>query len=142
MRVIALACLVGSLLMVVSCGSDDDDGSPMVSGLVTVAADGPDVAELPDGATLTIAIQDTSIADAPATDVATETADLAGLEFPIEFALDYDPDAIDDSLTYSMLARVEAGGDLLMINDTFTPVITNGAPTSDVEVALVLIAAN
>jgi putative lipoprotein len=134
---------VGSLVVFAACGSDDDGGSgSTVTGTVGVPADAPPVSELPDGATLTVSLQDTSIADAAATDLATQTIELAGEEFPIEFEIEYDADEIDDALTYSLQARVEAGGDLLMINDTFTPVITNGAPTSDVEVALIVVAAN
>ena len=50
----------------------------------------------------------------------------------------YDPDEIVDNHTYSMNVRIEdADGSLLFINDTHIPVITNGNPTSDVEVPVI-----
>lgn len=49
---------------------------------------------------------------------------------------------IVDSNRCSVAARVESDGDLIMISDTVVPVITDGAPTSGVTIALVHIAAN
>ena len=60
-------------------------------------------------------------------------------EFPIEYELPYELGSIVEDRTVLVAARVEAGGDLLMISDTMTPVITNGAPKSDVDVDLISI---
>ena len=89
---------------------------------------------------MNVSLQDVSRADAPATVLSTQTIELT--EFPIAFELPYDLGDIVDNHAYTVAARVEAGSELLMISDTSTPVITRGAPTSDVTVALVYIAAS
>jgi uncharacterized lipoprotein YbaY len=154
---------VGALLLA-ACSSDGDagnDGTPVggnaggdepvatsatdtaVTGNVTIAADTPDVTFFPSsGATLSVTLQDVSVADAPAMVLSSETIELTDQEFPIPYELPYELGSIVENHTYSVAARVEAGGDLLMISDTMTPVITNGAPTSDVDVALISIADN
>jgi putative lipoprotein len=155
--------LVVSALLLGACASDGDTGTDdtgtdgsaagrsepaatsatdtAVTGNVTVSTEAP-LPELPAGATLSVTLQDVSVADAPAMVLSSQTIELTDQEFPIPFELPYDLGSIVENHTYSVAARVEAGGDLLMISDTMTPVITNGAPTSDVEVVLVSIAAN
>jgi putative lipoprotein len=135
---------VGALLLG-ACGGDDDAGNDgtAVTGNVTLAADAPDVTFVPSSAaTLSVTLQDVSVADAPAMVLSSQTIELTDQEFPIPFDLPYELGSIVENHTYSVAARVEAGGDLLMISDTMTPVITNGAPTSGVDVTLVSIAAN
>ena len=56
----------------------------------------------------------------------------------IPFEVEYDPAVIDPSATYTLRAVVEdATPMLLFINDTAIPVITGGAPTTDVTVEVV-----
>ncbi|MGA7757161.1 MAG: YbaY family lipoprotein [Ilumatobacteraceae bacterium] len=123
-----------------ACSSDDTAADTMVTGSVMAPPEAPPVAELPPSAVLTVSLQDVSIADAPATVLSTQTFELT--EFPIAFELAYDLGDIVDNHTYAVAARVDAGGDLLMISDTIAPVITRGAPTSGVDVALVYVADN
>jgi uncharacterized lipoprotein YbaY len=160
-----LVTLAVSALLLGACASDGDTGTDgtgtagttagrsepaatsttdtAVTGNVTIAADAPAVTFFPSsGATLSVTLQDVSVADAPAMVLSSQTIELTDQDFPIPFELPYDLGSIVENHTYSVAARVEAGGDLLMISDTMTPVITNGAPTSDVEVVLVSIAAN
>jgi uncharacterized lipoprotein YbaY len=149
---------VGALLLG-ACSSDGDDGNDgtsvggnepiatsttdtAVTGTVTVSTEALPVSELPAGATLSVTLQDVSVADAPAMVLSSQTIELTDQEFPIPYELPYELGSIVENHTYSVAARVEAGGDLLMISDTMTPVITNGAPTSDVDVALISIADN
>ena len=135
---LSFSALIALAVCTASCS--DDGERPAVSGTVTAPSEAPPVAELPNGSLLTVTLNDVSLADAPATVLSTETVEVT--EFPISFELEYDLGDIVDDHTYTVAARVDAGGDLLMISDSMTPVITGGAPTSGVEVALVYIADN
>ena len=159
-RMKLLVTLVVGALMLGACSSDDDaenDGTSVggdepvatsatdtaVTGNVTIAADAPAVTFLPSSAaTLSVTLQDVSVADAPAMVLSSQTIELTDQEFPIPFELPYELGSIVENHTYSVAARVESGGDLVMISDTMTPVITNNAPTSDVDVVLISIADN
>jgi len=90
-------------------------------------------ADLPEGAVATVALQDTSLADAPAKTIGMQKLDKLA-KFPFAFAVEYDPAAIQPNRTYTMSVRIEAGGKLVFINDTSTPVLTRGAPGKDVKV--------
>jgi putative lipoprotein len=90
---------------------------------------------LPDDAVVTVQIQDTSLADAPAVVVGEQIIETDGQQVPIPYKVAYSPDDIQDNHTYTMSARIEdADGNLLFINDTAIPVITNDNPTEDVEI--------
>lgn len=99
----------------------------------------PDGSVLPDSAEVSVEIQDTSRADALALTVGQSTftvTDPSVTEVPFEVA--YDPADIKDAFTYTLNVRIEdEAGDLSFTNDTATPVITNGAPTSDVVVEVI-----
>lgn len=141
---VAGALIVGATLLGACSNNGDTKGNEtVVTGNVTIAADAPDVTFFPSsGATLSVTLQDVSVADAPAMVLSSQTIELTDQEFPIPFELPYELGSIVENHTYSVAARVEAGGDLLMISDTMTPVITNDAPTSGVEVVLISLAAN
>lgn len=94
---------------------------------VTGTATYPDRVTLPPGAVLEVALEDVSVADAPATVIATDTRKNLGLP-PFPFSLTYDPAGIDDRHTYAVRARVTLGERLLMTTDTHAPVITRDAP--------------
>jgi uncharacterized lipoprotein YbaY len=60
----------------------------------------------------------------------------------IAFELEFDPALVDETATYTLAAAVvDEEGNLLFVNDTTIPVITGGAPTEDVDVPVVLVAA-
>jgi putative lipoprotein len=123
--------LILTVLVISGCSSGSDT---QVTGTIILPAG----ATVPDGATIKVQVQDTSLADAAATTIGEQTIDGDGQDSPIEFAVAYDPDEIVDNHTYSMNVRIEdADGSLLFINDTHIPVITNGNPTSDVEVPVI-----
>jgi uncharacterized lipoprotein YbaY len=93
---------------------------------------------LPEDAVLIVQLQDTSLADAPALVMGEYNAPTNGAQVPLPFAIPYDPAAIVDNHTYTLSARITDGqGNLLFINDTSIPVITNGNPTTNVEVMVV-----
>jgi putative lipoprotein len=107
-------------------------GSATVSGMITNV----DSAEIPEGATVTVQIQDTSLADAPATLIGEQIITTPG-QFPIAYEVAYDPTQIVNPV-YTMSARITAAdGSLLFINDTSIPVITNGNPTENVEIPVI-----
>jgi len=88
---------------------------------------------LPPDAVITVKLVDVSRQDAPATVLAEQVIEPEA-SVPVEFALEYDPAAIDDRMSYAVQARIESGGELMFINTEHIPVITRGGPTEDVEV--------
>lgn len=110
-----------------------ESSAASVSGTVTNA----DIAPIPDGATISIQIQDTSLADAPAEVIGEQIVEESA-QFPIAYQVDYNTGQIVDNHTYTMSARIEdAEGTLLFINDIAIPVITNGGPTENVEIPVI-----
>ncbi len=91
---------------------------------------------LPPDAVATVTLADVSRADAPSTVLAMQTISPAG-QVPIAFSLSYDPAAIDASHTYAVSARITDGsGTLLFISMQSYRVITQGNPTSGLEIVL------
>ena len=85
--------------------------------------------EIPSGSTLTVQLQDTSLADAAAK-VLGETVITDFSVIPIPFSVSYDPTVIDTRFTYSISARItDEAGNLIFINMTAFNVITNGNPS-------------
>ena len=84
--------------------------------------------ELPSGAMVSVQLQDTSRADAPAI-VLGEQIIQSPEQFPISFEVEYDPAKIDERNVYSMRVRIEDEGKLIFINTTSHYVITRGFPT-------------
>lgn len=104
---------------------------PAVEGAVRFA--GGEV-ELPEGAVVEVALQDTSIADAPAVMLGEQVIPDARY-LPVAFRIPYDPSDIDERFEYSLQASVTLDGRLLYINDTVHLVLTGGAPEDlDIEV--------
>lgn len=115
----ALACAA------VACGSAN-----AVSGEVQFHRD----VYLPDGATVTVKLLDTSYADADAIELGRDVIENAQ-QLPIQFTIEYDPADIEDRAEITLSARVEVDDELLYINDTVHPVLTQGNPrNSDVQV--------
>jgi putative lipoprotein len=109
-------------------------GTSDISGTVTYDPALP----VPADAVLTVQIQDITLQDVASTIVAEQVIPIQGQLPPLPFAVAYDPAVILPGNLYSMAARVtDAGGNLLLISDTVTPVLTNGAPADDVQVTLV-----
>lgn len=91
------------------------------------------IALSPD-AIIEVQLQDVSRADAAATVIASQTIETKGAQVPVPFALQYDPAAINPAARISLQARITEGGKLTWINTTMIPVLTNGAPTDNVEI--------
>jgi putative lipoprotein len=96
-----------------------------VVGYVIVAAP----AELPEGAVVTVQLQDTSLQDVAAT-VIGEQIIQGVVSFPIPYQVIYPVSVIEDNHTYSMSVRItDADGNLLFINTSAHLVITNDNPS-------------
>lgn len=103
-----------------------------VSGVVTKL----DRMALPPNAVVDVQLRDTSIADAAATVLSQQTITADGQQAPIPFELTYDPAQIVPSGIYSVFASITIDGQLQYISQAATPVITNNAPTTGVEVVV------
>ncbi len=109
----------------------------LVSGDIVVRDMIEDI-ELPSGAKVIVKLEDVSIADAPSI-VLSERIYEDATTLPLTYELDVDLIQIDEANTYSVSAQVDdAAGNLLYINDTMHPVLTNEtAQTTDVELIAV-----
>jgi putative lipoprotein len=95
---------------------------------------------LPVGYVVTIQIEDTTKADAPAKKIAEQVIKSQGVELPMPFEVIYDPGKINANHTYSMRVKVEDNaGKMLYANNTSVLVITHGNPTQNVVVIVVLV---
>lgn len=116
-----------------SCGSSSSD-KPTVTGTVTYQQR----IALPPDAIVTVTIEDTSRADAPADVIGQQVIETKGSQVPIPFAVPYDSNKIEENHNYSLRATIKDGsGKLLYISDTNVPVITRGNANKDVEIIVV-----
>jgi uncharacterized lipoprotein YbaY/heat shock protein HslJ len=85
--------------------------------------------ELPEDTVLYVRLSDLSLSDAEAQLIAEQVITGAS-EFPIPYAVMYNPKEIVDSHTYAINVRIEdSSGKLLFINPTAYHVITGGNPS-------------
>ncbi|WP_420456669.1 YbaY family lipoprotein [Rubrivirga sp.] len=93
---------------------------------------------LPPDAVVTVRLLDVSLADAPSATLAEQKIPTEGRNVPIAYALSYDPDRIEPRRRYAVRAEVRDGaGALRWTTDTTIPVLTQGAPSDDVEIRVV-----
>ena len=69
---------------------------------------------LPPAATLSVTLQDVSLADAPALVLAQQSGPING-QVPLPFHLSYDPTQIHPGHQYAISARIESDGQLLFV---------------------------
>jgi uncharacterized lipoprotein YbaY len=100
----------------------------------TVNSDTPMTWPANSPAYLNVEIREPNLADAPATAFA--YIPLAGLSFPVAFELGYDPAAIDPNKAYIFDARIIDNNQLTHQSAGGTPVLTQGAPLTDVTLTL------
>lgn len=70
---------------------------------------------LPPSATLSISLQDVSMADAPAVVLDQQKGPVKG-QVPLPFHLSYDPAQVKPGHRYSVSARIEVNGELMFIS--------------------------
>lgn len=116
-------------LLLTACGGDDPAESSTVTGNVTYLVR----MALPPDAVLRVNIQNASVADA-AMVIGEQVIPNAG-QVPIAFAVPYNPADVQENNMYLLYARIEdIAGNLLFINTQGQPVLTNGAPSENIEV--------
>lgn len=127
-----------------ACGSDMADDTVTASD--DAAASGAQVTgtlmyreriALRPGSVAEVWLLDTSLADAPAVEIAYQRIEDPGNP-PIPFALDYDPAEIREGMQYGVRATIKSGDQLLFTSDTHYPVLTRGAGNT-AEVMLVMV---
>ena len=69
---------------------------------------------LPPSATLSVSLQDVSLADAPAVVLDEQKGPIKG-QVPLPFHLSYDPAQVKPGHRYSVSARIEVNGELMFI---------------------------
>lgn len=114
---------------------EDPSGTTANSAVVTGTVSYRERIALAPDAVVHVRLDNVSHADRPAVTLAAQTIRPDGRQVPLPFALAYDPAAIDARARYVVRAEIrDADGTLLWTTDTAYPVITQGAPTEDVEV--------
>ena len=89
------------------------------------------------GSVVRVTLEDISLADAPAKILAEQILHPQN-QVPIPFSLSYDRAQIQPRHRYALRAQIRTdAGQLLWTTDTVHPVLTQGAPTDTVEIALV-----
>jgi putative lipoprotein len=114
-------------------GADRGGGSGRVSGTLYWR----ERIALRPGSVAEVWLLDTSLADAPARELAYARIENPGGP-PVPFELEYDPGRIDDRHQYGLRATIRADGRLLFTTDTHYPVLTRGAGQS-AELLLVMV---
>lgn len=94
---------------------------------------------LPAGCTLTVRLEDVSLADAAADLIAISTTEITQ-QVPLPFELSYDPCKLGNHhADYALAARIEHEGRLLWINDTRHPVQLTGENQTGLSIQVVAV---
>ena len=116
----------------VRCGEGGTVSIATVTGTVTYL----ERIALPPDAVVTVTLLDISQQDVAATTIATTEITTGGAQVPIPFTLEYNTQDIVPTNTYGVRADITVGGSPMFVTDTATPVITQGNPTTNVELTL------
>ncbi|AZE46877.1 Lipoprotein-related protein [Pseudomonas chlororaphis] len=88
---------------------------------------------LPPAATLSVSLQDVSLADAPAVVLAEQKGPVKG-QVPLPFHLSYDPSQVKPGHRYSVSARIEMAGKLLFVTTEHNGVKLDGSDPQPLKV--------
>ncbi|MEO7913173.1 MAG: YbaY family lipoprotein [Roseiflexaceae bacterium] len=91
---------------------------------------------LPPSARVIIQLQDVSFADAAATVLAEQTIDSDGKGPPFAFELAYDAAKIDSRFSYAVRAQIKDGDTLLFATTERYAVLTQGNPSSGIQIVV------
>ena len=127
MKCLRFLAIFGAATLLSACDSvDTETVSPEPAATVSGTVTYRERIALSENAIMEISLQDVSRADAPAIEIARQRISRPG-QLPIHFELSFNPDDIDERMSYSIRAKITDQGELLFINDTATPVLTRGA---------------
>ncbi|WP_426141288.1 YbaY family lipoprotein [Pseudomonas sp. DWP3-1-2] len=90
---------------------------------------------LPPSATLSVVLQDVSLADAPAVVLARQSGPVKG-QVPLPFHLQYDSKQIQPGHRYAVSARIESEGQLLFISTEHYSVKLDGSDPQPLRIRL------
>ncbi len=122
------------MIMLTGCG-DKTSSKTALTGLI----DHPHQMTLGDGMTVIVRIEDTTKSGAPGKKIAEEIIKGQGDIIPMPFAIVYDPGKINENHKYSLTVKIQdSTGAILYTSQSGVPVITQGNPTRDIDVAIVL----
>lgn len=131
-RLLGLCFLIGVLFL---SGCGDTLTKTALTGLI----DHPHQMTLGDGMTVIVRIEDTTRSGAPGKKIAEEIIKAQGDTIPMPFAIVYDPRKINTEHKYSISVKIQdAEGNVIYVNQANIPVITQGNPTHDIDVVVVL----
>jgi putative lipoprotein len=117
-------------IVVEPVASSEPASQQVITGTVTYR----NRSALPPTAVIEVTLADVSLADAPAKVISTQKIEAGGKRPPFPYELPYDPAQIDPRFTYSVGARITEGNELIFISDSANPVLTRGAPLTDVDI--------
>ena len=102
----------------------------------TITFDGEQA--IPEGAVMEVQLRDVSYQDAAAPLIASQTIEAPG-RFPVDFAVSYEPDDIDQRAIYGLQVKVTIHDRLLYINDTAFDVLTRGNPSRGIDMWVIAV---
>jgi uncharacterized lipoprotein YbaY len=129
---VVLAIAIAAFVFISNKG--DRNGAPGGDSVLTGSVTYLERIALLPGSVVEVRILDVSRQDVAADVIGETIITTQGENVPIPFSVSYDPTRIDERMTYAMSARILVGGELRWINTDHIPVLTNGNPTSGVEV--------
>ncbi len=122
------------MMLLTGCGNQPSSKTAL-TGLI----DHPHQMTLGDGMTVIVRIEDTTKAGAPGKKIAEEIIKGQGDIIPMPFAIVYDPGKINETHKYSLTVKIQdSTGVVLYTSQSSVPVITQGNPTRDIDVVIVL----
>lgn len=123
--------LVLALAIIANCAHSDPPASSAEAAISGSAMYRERMA-LPPSAVFEAVLEDVSLADAPAAEVARTTIEGPSAP-PIRFSIPFDVAKIDSKRSYSVRARIRVDGKLWFASDAAYPVLTRGAgSTADI----------
>lgn len=141
MKKLVVAVAVAAALLLPACGSDGSDDAPgtdqRVAGDASVTGDViyPTRTDIPPKARVEVTLENISVAD-PASVIIGRQQITDPKDRPIPFEVSYNRDAVDEEGAYAVKATIFKGDNPWMINRETVQVITDGNPTSGVEVVV------
>jgi uncharacterized lipoprotein YbaY len=125
--------LLSVTIFLTGCGKSNNAA---VTGLL----DHPHRMTFPIGTVVTIQIEDTTKEGSQGKKIAEEVIKDQEVVIPMTFLVVYDQGKINENHTYSITVRIEdSTGKLLYTNENKVPVITQGNPTQDIDIFIVLV---
>jgi uncharacterized lipoprotein YbaY len=134
MKKIALATLIAVLvsLSLAACGGNQAQQTPAANATVMGTVNKRDRKALAPSDTIEVRLVDKSSPDQP---VGEQDIHAGGKQLPLPFEIQFNPDQIDSSKVYLIQVQiVKSSGDVLYTASAEYPVITQGNPTSNVDV--------